>query len=141
LAPKDVETLTRWVKKGLPGRPIVVAAAAIRPGVVTPEARNAWPYRPLTRPEVPTAGINPAARRWIQNPIDAFILTKLEAKGLTAAPPADRVALVRRVYYDLLGLPPTPEQVDAFVNDHSPDAYEKLVDSLLDSPHYGEKWG
>jgi hypothetical protein len=77
----------------------------------------------------------------VTNPIDTFLLAKLEEKGLAPAPPADRTALVRRVYYDLIGLPPTPEQVDAFVNDRRPDAYEKLVDQLLHSPHYGEKWG
>ncbi|HJZ89491.1 MAG TPA: DUF1549 and DUF1553 domain-containing protein, partial [Gemmataceae bacterium] len=76
----------------------------------------------------------------VANPIDAFLLAKLEEKGLAPAPPADRVALVRRLYYDLTGLPPTPEQVDAFVNDCSPAAYENLVDALLQSPYYGEKW-
>src|SRR5262249_43244190 len=73
-------------------------------------------------------------------PIDAFLLADLEAKGLTPAPPADRRELARRVYYDLTGLPPTPEEIDAFVNDNAPDAYERLVDRLLASPHYGEKW-
>jgi hypothetical protein len=137
LGPKDVEVLTKWVRKGLPGKPITVAAETIRPGVVTPAARNSWPYRALTRPETPAVR-NGA---WVANPIDAFVLAKLEAKALKPAAPADRVALVRRVYYDLIGLPPRPEQVDAFVNDQSPDTYEKLLDSLLDSPHYGERWG
>src|SRR5262249_28543646 len=77
---------------------------------------------------------------WVRNPIDAFLLAKLEAKGLAPAPTADRRALARRVYYDLNGLPPAPEQLDAFVNDPAPDAYERLIDRLLDSPHYGEKW-
>ena len=75
------------------------------------------------------------------NPIDAFLLAKLEPKGLALAGPADRTALIRRVTYDLIGLPPTPEEVDAFVKEASSDAYEKLVDRLLASPHYGEKWG
>jgi hypothetical protein len=78
---------------------------------------------------------------WARNPIDAFILAKLEAKELTPAEPADRVALVRRLTYDLTGLPPTPDEVEAFVYDRSLDAYEKLIDRLLASPHYGEKWG
>src|SRR2546429_1191304 len=91
---------------------------------------------PVRRPDVP-ADKNKA---WAATPNDAFILAKLEAKGLAPAPPADRHALVRRVYYDLIGLPPTPDEVDAFVNDQRPDAYERLIDKLLDSPHYGEKW-
>ena len=65
----------------------------------------------------------------------------LEVKGLTPNAPADKVTLIRRVTFDLIGLPPTPEQIDAFVNDTSPNAYEKLIDTLLASPHYGEKWG
>jgi hypothetical protein len=77
---------------------------------------------------------------WPRNPIDCFVLARLEAAGLRPSPQADRYTLVRRVYLDLIGLPPTPEEADAFVNDHSPDAYEKLVDHLLASPHYGERW-
>ncbi len=77
----------------------------------------------------------------MHNPVDAFVLAKLEAKGLTPNPPAERAALIRRATYDLIGLPPTPEEVDAFVKDDAPDAYEKLLDRLLASPHYGEKWG
>ncbi len=85
----------------------------------------------------------PATRdgAWGLNPIDAFILAKLEAKGLKPNPPATKRELIRRAYYDLTGLPPTPEEVEAFVADPSPSAYEALVDRLLDSPHYGEKWG
>src|SRR5262249_40939400 len=77
---------------------------------------------------------------WIQTPVDRFILSKLEAAGLSPAPPADRRTLLRRVYFDLVGLPPTPEELDAFLADSSPDAYEKIVDRLLTSPHYGEPW-
>ena len=77
---------------------------------------------------------------WPRNPIDHFILARLEAEGLKPSPPADRAALVRRLYLDLIGFPPTPEEADAFVNDTAPDAYEKLVDRLLASPHYGERW-
>jgi hypothetical protein len=104
---------------------------------ITSEDRAYWAYRPLTRPEPPRVK-NSA---WVRNPIDAFVLAKLEDKGLTPAAPADRVALCRRVYFDLTGLPATPEQIDAFVNDQDPSAYEKLLDRLLDSPPYGEKWG
>jgi hypothetical protein len=77
---------------------------------------------------------------WPRNPIDYFILAKLEAEGLRPSPRADRVTLARRLYLDLIGLPPTPAEADAFVNDRSPDAFDKLVDRLLNSPHYGERW-
>ena len=77
---------------------------------------------------------------WPKNPLDFFILARLEAEGLHPSPPADKPTLVRRVYLDLIGLPPTPAQADAFINDTDPRAYEKLVDSLLQSPHYGERW-
>jgi hypothetical protein len=79
-------------------------------------------------------------RRWVRNPIDAFVLARLEQEGLKPAPAADRYTLVRRVSLDLVGIPPTPEEADAFVNDPAPDAYERLVDRLLASPRYGERW-
>ena len=75
------------------------------------------------------------------NPIDAFLKQALDAKGLEAAPPADRRTLIRRAYLDMIGLLPSPDEVEAFVNDPAPDAWEKVVDRLLASPHYGERWG
>ena len=142
LADKDIAVLTKWVKDGLPVSPDRMdSAAAAKPkpkgGVVTDEAKRYWAYQPVKRPEVPKHQ-TPNTKH---HPIDAFVLAKLEAKGLKPVGPADKVALVRRAYYDLWGLPPTPEQVDAFVTDASPDAWEKLLDALLASPHYGEKWG
>lgn len=80
-------------------------------------------------------------KNWAKTPIDQFVLSKLESNGLRPAPPASRLDLIRRVYFDLVGLPPTPEEAKAFVSDKSPDAYEKLVDRLLNSPRYGEQWG
>ena len=97
-----------------------------------------WAFRPLQRPAVPQFTGDEA--RWVRTPVDAFILAKLREKGLTPAPEADRRMLSRRLAFDLLGLPPTPEETAAFVQDPSPDAYEKLVDRLLASPHYGERW-
>ncbi len=143
LPPEQVAILTKWVKAGLPWAPgadLGNGAAATEPkgGVVTEEAKNYWCYRPVKRPAVPKIS---SLKSQISNPIDAFLLAKIEAKGLKPAPPADRVALVRRAYYDLTGLPPAPEQVDAFVADRSPDAWERLIDKLLASPQYGEKWG
>jgi hypothetical protein len=108
-----------------------------RGGVITSESRNYWAYRPVHRPPAPAV----KDTSWVTNPIDAFVLAKLEAGGLAPAPPADPVALVRRLYYDVTGLPPSPAEVDAFVADHSDAAYERLVDRLLASPQYGEKWG
>ena len=96
-----------------------------------------WSFKKPVRPPCPT--VKDASR--VRNPIDAFILAKLEEKKLHLAPEADRRTLARRAYFDLHGLPPTPEQVEEFVNDKSPDAYEKLVDRLLASPRYGERWG
>ncbi len=136
---REIELLTRWVRDGLPWTPGKGEVIGKEPeaGKVTPESRNYWAYRPLQRPAVPPV----KNKAWVRTPVDAFILARLEARGLSPAPPADRIALVRRVYYDLLGLPPTPEEVDAFIKDTAPDAYEKLLDRLLASPHYGEKWG
>jgi hypothetical protein len=138
LPAKQIETLTRWVKMGAPwvGGTAEVAAPAHKGLQVTAEDRNYWAYRPIKRPAVPAV----KDRAWVRNPIDAFLLAGVEAKGLSPAPPADRTALIRRVYYDLTGLPPSPEEIDAFARDESADAYERLVDRLLKSPHYGEKW-
>lgn len=90
----------------------------------------------------PVAPTVPSVRRagWVANPIDAFVLHKLEANGLNPSPAADRRTLIRRVYFDLIGLPPTPDQVESFVNDSSPDSYEKVIDRLLEDPNYGERW-
>ncbi len=100
------------------------------------ERADFWSFKPVVRPPVP-AMKNPA---WARNPIDAFILARLEKENLTPSPEADRRTLIRRVSFDLTGLPPTPEEADAFVADPDPNAYEKLVDRLLASPRYGERW-
>jgi hypothetical protein len=99
-----------------------------------------WSLRPRSRPVVPEFP-EPAAQGGVRNPIDAFLLLKLARAGLPTAPEADRGTLLRRVCFDLTGLPPTPEEVTAFLDDPAPDAYEKLVERLLASPHYGEHWG
>ena len=99
--------------------------------------RQFWSFKPVRRPELPAV----KDATWATNPIDRFVLAKLEEKDLRPAPEADKATLIRRVTYDLTGLPPTPQEVRAFVTDTSPDAYEKVVDRLLASPHYGEKWG
>ncbi len=114
-------------------------AAERKGGGVTEEAKKYWCYQPIKRPAQPEI-VN---KSWAKSPIDAFILAKLEAKNLTPAGPAEPIALIRRVTYDLTGLPPTPEEVDAFTKEFATApqaACEKLVDRLLASPHYGEKW-
>lgn len=99
----------------------------------TPAQKKHWSFQKLTRPSLP-------AVKGAENPIDAFILSKLESRGLQPSPPADKITLLRRVSFDLIGLPPTPGEVEAFLKDASPTAYEKVVDRLLASPHYGERW-
>lgn len=138
LPQKQIDILTRWVAMGAPWSAAPIQATAKR-GVpaVDDEAKRFWSFRPVTRPALP--GVKQAL--WVRNAIDAFTLAKLEAAGLLPAPPAEKAALVRRVYYDLLGLPPTFQEVAAFLADSSPDAYEKVIDRLLASPHYGEHWG
>jgi hypothetical protein len=101
------------------------------------EERAHWSFQPLHRPPVPR--VRTASR--VRTPIDAFVLAKLEERGLGFSPPADRRELIRRVTFDLLGLPPSPAEVEAFVADRAPDAYERLIDRLLANPHYGESWG
>jgi len=131
----EKETLRKWIAAGAPTRRPEPESIPAGLGI-TPEERSWWAFQPIARPEIPAV----KAVERIANPIDAFILEKLEAENLTLNPQADRETLVRRAYFDLLGLPPTYEQVQAFVNDASPNAWSKLIDDLLNSPHYGEHW-
>ncbi len=114
-----------------------LVAAASEENHIPAEARNYWAFRRPERPVVPTI----KNQEWARHPVDAFLMQAFEKKGLTPAPPAHRTALVRRAYFDLIGLPPTPEEIAAFVNDPSVDAWERLIGRLLASPHYGERWG
>jgi hypothetical protein len=127
------DVLRRWISEG---------AAWPKGLVLQPKAGpdlSWWSLRPLADVQPPNPGGIPDA--WAHNPIDRFVLAKLLEKGLQPSPPADRRALIRRVTYDLTGLPPTPEEVEAFVSDQAPEAYEAVVDRLLASPHHGEQWG
>src|SRR5260221_513087 len=101
------------------------------------EAATHWAFQSLKKIDPPKVH-NEA---WAKTPIDKFILAKLEARDLSPAPPADKRTLIRRASFDLLGLPPTPEEIDAFLADSSSDAFARVIDRLLDSPHYGERWG
>ncbi len=130
----DLKALAEWIDLGAPyDAPLAGKDEAAKPTA----ASSHWSFQPVGNPTPPA--VKDAA--WVRDPIDRFILAKLEAAGLHPAPPADKRTLIRRVTFDLTGLPPTPEEVEAFVRDQSPDAYEKLVDRLLASPAYGERWG
>ncbi len=131
LPPEAVATLTEWVKAG----GVFPSDQAIGP---TTDPRKHWAFQPVKAPSVPTIN-NPQSS--INNAIDAFVLAKLSDKAMSPAPRADKHTLVRRAYFDLLGLPPTAAEVEAFEKDNSPDAWEKLIDHLLASPQYGERWG
>ena len=109
-------------------------------GSYKPAERKHWAFQQRKNVTPPTF-TSPGQKAWVKSPIDAFILGGLKKAGLKPAPQADRATLIRRVTFDLHGLPPTPAEIDAFVKDKSPKAWEKLVDRLLASPHYGEQWG
>jgi hypothetical protein len=135
LSADQVNNLVTWVRMGAPDpRTTRPASDGVAYGG---EGKNHWSFKPVTKP-VPPAVKNQA---WVKNEIDRFVLAKLEANGMSANEPADKRTLIRRAYFDLIGLPPTPEQVNAFLADNSPSAFEKVVDGLLASPHYGERWG
>jgi hypothetical protein len=127
LSAAEINAIRDWINGG----------ANWSSGVANSSGPSWWSFRKPVRPTPPE--VKDGSR--VRNPIDAFILSKLEQKGLRLAPEADRRTLARRVYFDLHGLPPTPEQVLEFVNDQSPNAYEKLIERLLASPRYGERWG
>jgi hypothetical protein len=131
LSAREIADLETWVKLGVPDPRTGLATAKER------DPKNWWSFQPVKKPPVPDVRDN----TWPRNPIDRFVLARLEATGMRPAPAADKRTLIRRVTYDLTGLPPTPEEIDAFLADRSPNAYEKLVDRLLASSEYGEKWG
>jgi hypothetical protein len=142
LPESTIATLEQWVKGGAVV-PHPAGAAAARPsaakaaGIDFHAARAHWAYQPIRKPALPAV----RHRDWPCSPIDAFVLARLEAAGLSPSPPADRRTLLRRVTFDLIGLPPSAEEVEAFARDHAPDAFARVVDRLLASPHYGERWG
>ncbi len=129
LPKEQVDLFQRWIEQGAPGPDSAAAVPISKP-------QKHWAYMKPVRPDVPEVK-NTA---WCRSPIDRFVLARLEKEGLSPSPEADRETLIRRVSLDLIGLPPTLEEVDAFLKDQSPDAYDKVVDRLLASPHYGERW-
>ena len=136
LSAAQVDTIVAWIAAG---------AKTARPEpeqvgdgpLFSEEERGYWAFQPVRRPAVPATGHAEQPR----TPIDPFLLARLEKEGLTFSPEADRFTQIRRAYFDLIGLPPTPEEIEAFVADGAPDAWERLIDRLLASPHYGEHWG
>jgi hypothetical protein len=143
LSDVDLAALTQWVGAGAPwpgdvaSAPSPTAATTATTPTITAERKSFWAFQPVAEP------LHPAVQEegWVRSPIDLFILAGLESKSLHPAPAADRRALIRRATFDLTGLPPTPEEVAAFLADESPGAFEKAVDRLLSSPAYGERWG
>src|SRR4051794_16421006 len=155
MPPKDKDALTKdqieafeqWIKDGAadprkepdksaPGKKAPKSASAV--DVKNPATANEhWAFKKPVEPAIPSV----KNAGWVRSPLDAFVLARLESKGLTPAPQADKRTLIRRAYFDLIGLPPTPEEVAAFEADQSSDAFAKVVDRLLLSPRYGERWG
>ncbi|MEO8372244.1 MAG: PSD1 and planctomycete cytochrome C domain-containing protein [Candidatus Solibacter sp.] len=130
----ETEKIRAWIAAGAPGATPIV----LPPDATVKEAdRQFWSFQPPKRPAVPTV----KNQALVRNPIDSFLLQKLEAKGMKYTREADRLALMRRAYLDVTGVPPTPAEIDSYTKDTSPTAYEKMIDRLLASPRYGERWG
>ena len=137
LTDQQIADLTRWVRQGAPDPRTGKGISPIRRKIDIAQGRKFWAFQP------PVAAVLPPVKNeaWPLDPIDHFILAGIESAGLAPVGDADRRTLVRRLYFDLVGLPPTPKQVEDFVNDTSSRALETLVDRLLESPHFGERWG
>jgi len=137
LSAEQANALATWIEMGAPWpasvETRVVAKSTFK---ITPEDRAFWSFQPVDEPPVPADD----DKGWAKGAIDRFVLAKLNEKGLRAVPAADKRTLIRRAYFDLIGLPPAPEDVEEFVADHAPDAFAKVIDKLLDNPHYGERW-
>ena len=129
LSDEEIAAVSNWIKSLDP--------AAVGVSRLTDEDRSHWAFQPVVEPELPSV----EDTDWPRTPVDRFILAALEREGIAPSPPADRATLLRRLWFDLVGLPPTPEDIERFLADDAPDAYEREVDRLLASPHYGERWG
>jgi Protein of unknown function (DUF1553)/Protein of unknown function (DUF1549)/Planctomycete cytochrome C len=138
LAASQIQDLETWVKMGAPDPRTTVESGQHNYQVDFDKAKKHWSFQPISKPAIPQV-TDPG--HWAQTPIDNFILAALATNNLTPSPRADKVTLLRRATFDLIGLPPTPKEVDDFLADNSSDAFEKVVDRLLASPHYGERWG
>src|SRR6185503_16633701 len=138
LTTEQIRDFGTWVRMGAPDpRATNGAPPPQKASINFVEARKFWCYRPISDPAIPEV----REKAWPLNVVDRFVLARLEQKGLPHTADADARTLIRRVTFDLIGLPPTPEEVQAFLEDKSPDAFSKVVERLLASPHYGERWG
>jgi hypothetical protein len=139
LPPREIAALVEWVKMGAPWPKgdAKSAGPSQRDFTITDDDRHYWAFQPIGHPQAPRVH----NQSWAADPIDAFILARLEEKGLAPNPPAEPRVLVRRLFFDVIGLPPTPEEVDAFVANPSDAAYSRLIDELLSRKEYGERWG
>lgn len=137
LEPAQIKALTEWVRRGLPAPKETAAASKAGFGMTVEEGRAFWSYKPVTHPTPPAVN-HP---EWVQQPVDSFIVARLETAGLAPAPKADKRTLLRRVSFDLTGLPPSLEETGAFLADDTAGAFERVVDRLLNSSAYGERWG
>src|SRR5579864_376491 len=133
LSTQEIGLLRAWIDQGASWP----EGADSDTSLASMAATTHWAFKPAVRPTLPAV----KKGDWVRNPIDAFALAKLEAMDIEPSPEADRNTLIRRLSFDLLGLPPTREEVERFVNDTAPDAYERLVERTLASPHFGERWG
>jgi Protein of unknown function (DUF1549)/Protein of unknown function (DUF1553)/Planctomycete cytochrome C len=134
----EIEIIAKWITAGAPEAAVEADVATTKPDpLITDKDRDFWAFKSPKPVQIPVV----KNQSKVHNPIDAFILQKLEAKGLCLSPEADKVTLLRRVSFDLTGLPPEPADIKAYLSDQSPDAYERLIDRLLASPRYGERWG
>jgi len=139
LQPDEIDVLIKWIERGAPwpNSPVAPRNAGSRPFELSEEDRGFWSFQPIADPPLP--GTEDST--WPQTTIDAFILARLEQAGLRPSPPADKRTHIRRATFDLIGLPPTPQEIEAFLADDSPQAFARVVERLLESPHYGERWG
>ena len=137
LSAAEIGRLEAWIRMGAPDPRAATAAPVVEEGIDLAAGRQFWSFRPVRDPSAPEGPGN----AWARNPIDRFILARMAEAGLQPAPDADRRTLLRRVTFDLTGLPPAPAHIEAFLQDQSPDAFERVVERLLASPHYGERWG
>ena len=139
LSAEDIAAFEKWVKLGAPWseEPEPVADSEPPPFDLEARKKSHWCWQPIRAPRIPDV----KDMAWSRDDLDRFVLAKLEERGFKPAPSVDRRTLIRRLSFDLIGLPPTPEEVDAFVADTTPNALEKVVDRLLESPHFGERWG
>src|SRR5262249_17919080 len=137
LSREQVKVLQAWITQGAKWPDAAVAPAGRREMVVTDDDRRHWSYRPLTMVKLPMV----RDADWWRKSVDRFIVAALEARKIRPNTSADRRTLIRRLSFDLLGLPPTPEEVEKFAADTRPTAYAELVERMLASPHYGERWG